>query len=84
MANDSYDGSHVLTDIILSLAPLRLLLADLASPRGLAYGFPRVRFRKLQTGRLLILHVPVGAADGTAGSKNSLSCDFHVAPTCAT
>jgi|GEM_PF-4480628 len=55
----------------LPLVPLRLLLADSAFPRGSAYSFLRVRFRQLHTGQLLILHVSVGAVDGSTGSKNS-------------
>ena len=57
------NSSHVLANIILTLAPLRLLLADSASPHGSAYSFLRVLFQQLHTRQLLILHVSVGSAD---------------------
>jgi hypothetical protein len=57
------NSSHVLANIILTLAPLRLLLADSSSHHGSAYSFLRVLFRQLHTRQLLILHVSVGSAD---------------------
>ncbi len=57
------NSSHALANIILTVAPLRLLLADSTSPHGSAYSFLRVLFRQLHTRQLLILHVSAGSAD---------------------
>ena len=46
-------SSLALTNTVLALAPYRPGLAVSASPRGLAYGFPRVLFRQLHTMGLL-------------------------------
>ena len=60
--NDAYASSLMLSLCALTVAPHCLLLADSASPRGLAYRSRRVRFRKLHTWELPPTHVPVGSA----------------------
>ena len=60
--NDAYESSPMLSLFALTVAPHCLLLADSASPRGLAYRFRRLRSRKLHTRELPPTHVPVGSA----------------------
>ena len=59
--NDACDDSPELTLSHLALAPPRSLLPGSDSSRESSYGFPRVRFRQLHTGRLLPPHVSVGS-----------------------
>ena len=60
--------------LALSFLPLPLSACYWQTQRSIT-GSPtvllRVRFRQLHTEGLLPLHVPVGAVDGTTGSKNS-------------
>ena len=51
----------MLSLLLLTLAPHRLLLAASTSPRGLVYHFRRVRFRPLHTPGLLPTHGTVGS-----------------------
>ena len=59
--HDIYESSPMLSLLILTLAPHRLLLAASTSPRGLVYRFRRVRFRPLHTPGLLPTHGTVGS-----------------------
>ena len=59
--HDIYESSPMLSLLLLTLAPHRLLLAASTSPRGLVYRFRRVRFRPLHTPGLLPTHGMVGS-----------------------
>ena len=70
--------------LALSFLPLPLSACYWQTQRSLTgspTGILRVRFRQLHTEGLLPLHVPVGTADGTAGSEKNSSitrlCTSH-------